>query len=301
MRVSCILPVYNAGPFLRAAIDSILKQSYEDFELIIIDDKSTDDSWSVISEYQEKYPNIINSFRNTSNVGLPGTLNKAIKLANGEFIARMDQDDIAYESRFEEQVFFLKNNPKIAVVGTYWQYMNTGNVPQVPVEHDEIKLFTLLNNPFGHPTVMFRKKEVTEAVGLYNEQAHTIEDFEFWCRCLDKVKTHNIPSVLLDYRIHSTQISSSSSVKQGQNLDKLRASQVQKVLKFRSPSTRFVELYDLNTSSLFQLTEFSLLSFFFALANVAVNTFSRIGLSKFLLTANIRKIKNYTHLKRAGL
>ena len=286
MNVSCIIPVYNAGIYLSDAINSILNQTYNDFEIVIIDDCSTDESWKIIKDFEKNHPSKIKALKNEKNKGLPGTLNRAIKESKGTYIARMDQDDIALPTRFEEQLATFEKNPDVSIVGTYWQYMNNGVIPDVPEDFEAIKAYTLLNNPIGHPTVMFKKNDIVKKVGYYNESAHTIEDFEFWCRCLERVKAINIPKPLLKYRIHSAQISSSSSNKQHNEAFRIRVNQAKKVLISKRLSEYFVKCLDKPLNENKSLILFSATSTLMLVMNIFFRKYS----SKYLLKIIAKKI-----------
>ena len=208
--VSVVMPIYNSAKFLALAIDSILAQSFPDFELLIIDDASTDNGADIINCYQDLR---IRYVKNEKNVGVAASRNCGIKLARGEFIAQMDQDDIARPNRLALQVSFLRANPEIGLCGGQIIKMmgNSRHLVQYPCDHDEICVTLLFHSCFAHPTVMARRKILIEHNLFYDEGFRNLEDYELWTRLVEKTRTSNLPNVLLDYRCHQHQLSGESS------------------------------------------------------------------------------------------
>ena len=216
--------VYNGEEYLKEAIQSILGQTFTDFEFLIVNDASEDRSAGILSAIADPRIRIID---NETNIGLTKSLNKALRLAKGEFIARMDADDRCHRERFNEQVKFLEDNPDIALCGTWVSYdENSHNEPGYPLMHEEIKAGTLSNNPFAHPSVMWRREEFERQGLTYNEDFRTSQDFELWSRAVHKVKTANIPRSLLFYRQHKGQISRARAENQQDNARKIKLSQL---------------------------------------------------------------------------
>lgn len=208
-RVSVVLPVYNAERFVAEAIESILGQSFSDFELILIDDGSTDSSLNIMQNYQSKDSRI--QIISRENRGLIATLNEGVTIAKGEFIARMDADDISMPERFENQVAFFDANPAVsccgAAVETFHDKSKVVQVTYFPLCHDELYPELLFTVPVGHPVVMFRRSYV-ERFGLtYDPEYVHCEDYELWSRWAECGKLANLPDVLLRYRMHDNQVS----------------------------------------------------------------------------------------------
>jgi len=204
--VSVIMPVYNAERFVKEAIKSILDQTYVDFELIIVNDGSTDKSEDIIKTVTDPRIRLISQ----SNAGIIGALNAGLKVAQGTYIARMDADDISEPTRLEKQVTFLRGHPDIALCGTWAKTINdsgeeTGIYDYPPTMHAKIKRAMLRYNPFIHPSVMFAKQAI-EKVGPYRQGHKHAEDYELWTRMVSQFKTANIPEQLLRYRITSDSI-----------------------------------------------------------------------------------------------
>lgn len=199
--ISVILPVYNGQDYLKAAIESVLSQSYRDFELIIIDDGSSDSSAAIIEKLSDPR---VRSFRQ-SNKGLPATLNRGISLARGKYIARQDQDDVCLPFRFEGQVNFLDANPNVGMVGTGAEIWvgneRTSRLLQHPADNESLKFGLLFDNHFVHSSIMIRRS-VFDDVGCYAEDLsrQPPEDYELWSRVMRKYQLSNLPDVLMAYR-----------------------------------------------------------------------------------------------------
>lgn len=203
-RISVIMSVYNAEVYVVEAIKSILNQSFSDFEFLIIDDCSNDDSINILNLYAQKDARI-RIFANKENLGLTKNLNKLIQISNGEFMARMDADDISLSERFNEQIKHFENHPDIDIIGTFSENIsNDGTVigkRKVPVTHEEIRKLLPKLNPLSHPTVMFRTSAL-KRIGGYDERYKTSQDFHLWYKAIGNgLKLMNIPSVLFQYRM----------------------------------------------------------------------------------------------------
>jgi glycosyltransferase involved in cell wall biosynthesis len=212
--ISVILPTYNGGEYLAEAIESILNQSIADFELIAIDDGSTDSSLAVLKSYESKDCRIKVITR--PNKGLANTLNEALFLARGKWIARMDQDDIALPLRFEKQLDYLKFSGA-DIVGSWVKRFGAkdNRTVMLPQSDDAIRMALLFESPFAHPAVMMRA-ELAQELG-YNHKWDKAEDYDLWVRAaIAGWKMANVPEILLLYRVHATQISTAASNRQSQ-------------------------------------------------------------------------------------
>lgn len=202
--VSVIMSVYNAEKFLNVCIDSILNQTYRNFEFIIIDDCSTDSTSTILESYRILDSRII-IVRNSKNRGLTYSLNMAIRMALGEYIARMDADDIAFPKRLEKQIGFLENHSAIDICGTACiEIDGDGNElfhKSMPMNNREIEFIIFKMNPFIHSTVMVRNVFFNK-VGLYNETYVKSQDLELWARAyVAGIKMANLSDFLLYYRM----------------------------------------------------------------------------------------------------
>ena len=205
-RVTVLMPVYNAAPFVQAAIDSILSQSFKAFELLIIDDASTDETADIVRKFKDPR---INFITNDKNMGIAATLNRGLDRSNGEYIARMDADDISFPDRLKRQVDFLNKNPEVAVVGSWVNFIGiySGAKVRMPWGPACVRAHLCLGNPLCHPAVMIRKTVLDEYKMRYDEQYSRSEDYDLWSRIGEYAGLDNIPEVLLAYRVHNKSVS----------------------------------------------------------------------------------------------
>ena len=204
--VSVIMPVYNAQLYIQDAIKSIINQTYTNFELIIIDDGSTDNTISEIAKFTD---NRIILIRNERNQGIVYSLNTAISKSNGTFIARMDADDISHKERLNMQVIEFKKNNRLILCGTWYSifYKNiTIRKVQLPSNNSELKLQLNFKNVICHPSCMF-KKTLWQQFNGYKETDVNCEDYGLWLLGINEGDYYNIPHYLLKYRIHDTNVS----------------------------------------------------------------------------------------------
>ena len=198
--VSVLLPVYNAEKYLSEAIDSILNQTYANFEFIIINDGSIDNSEKIILSYNDRR---IRYIRNEKNIRLVASLNKGIQLARGRYLVRMDADDISMPNRIEKQVTFMENNLKVGVCGSYLRVFGDERrvvISKLPIMDKDIRASLLVRNSLGHPNVIIRKSTLTVNGVCYDERFYRMEDWGLWITLMPKCKFANCPEVLLNYR-----------------------------------------------------------------------------------------------------
>jgi glycosyltransferase involved in cell wall biosynthesis len=219
--ISIILPVYNASKYLPTAIESVLNQTFSNFELIIIDDGSTDSSGKIIRKYalQDKR---IKAKKNYRNQGICRTLNYGLSMVKGEYIARMDADDWSYPDRLKLQYRFMKCHPETVVCGSAIDICNEKldikNQRFYPISDKKVREKIFRINPFAHPAVMFKKQAVIDAGG-YNEKLSGVEDYDLYFRIGKLGKFANLSETLLKLRTHSDSISGSTIERQArQNL-----------------------------------------------------------------------------------
>ncbi len=203
MTVSIIMGIYNCAETLRDAIESILNQTFTDWELIMCDDGSRDATYAIASEYSARFPQKIITLKNDQNFGLNATLNKCLSFAKGRFIARMDGDDLCDPSRLEEEVAVLENEKDIAIVSTGMSFFDEngswGNLqfPAYPQKQDFLK-----GTPFCHAAAMVRK-EAFDAVGGYSVESKLlrVEDYHLWLKMYrEGFKGKNIQKILYSMR-----------------------------------------------------------------------------------------------------
>jgi len=199
--VSIILSTYNRAKFIRKAIESVLNQSYKDFEFVVVNDACQDDTLKILKSYNDPRIKIIN---NELNLGFVKSLNKAINCAKGEYIARIDDDDYWSDSKkLEKQIAFLENNPEYVLVGCGMIKINKQGQEikryLFPEKDQELRRKMLLTDYFVHPGVVFRKKD-WEAVGGYNEQFYFSQDWDLWARLGKMGKMYNFPECFVSLR-----------------------------------------------------------------------------------------------------
>lgn len=200
------MPVYQSEAFLADAIESILSQTYTDFELLAITDPSPDRSEEIVTEFSRKDPRV-RGIANTQGKGIVGALNTGLKEARGDLIARMDSDDRSVPDRLAKQVAFLTSHPDIGLVGAGYAPFNENGVRLIilhPETSIEIAWKTLFDSFFCHPAVMFRRSIVDE-IGPYPQQS--AEDYAFFSKLVSKSPCWNLQEVLLEYREHTQNLS----------------------------------------------------------------------------------------------
>ncbi len=197
--VSVIMAVYNCEDCVSRSIDSILNQTYTNWEFIICDDCSTDNTYKILEQYREKYPDKITLVKNEKNSKLSYSLNHCLKYAKGTFVARMDADDISKPERFKKQIDFLKSNPEISLVGTTMKVFNGNVVDGVRTYKYEPTKFDLrFNSCFAHATIM-TYKSVYDSLGGYlvSRRTQRGQDFDLWFRFFAKgYRGVNLPDPL---------------------------------------------------------------------------------------------------------
>ncbi len=207
-RITVLLPVYNAGAFVDDAVQSILAQTFTDFELLCIDDGSTDGSVARLDQLAVGDSRI--RVIHQPNAGLVQTLNRGIAEARGELIARMDADDIALPDRLAKQVAFLDQHPAVAVVGGAAAFFNakglTGQVLAHPAEPEAIRVALAVDSAIVHPAAVIRRSALA-AVGGYRQPFTDAEDYDLWLRLAEKFDLANLPDIVLHYRFHEQQVS----------------------------------------------------------------------------------------------
>lgn len=206
--VSVIMPVYNAGDFLPLAIDSILSQTYKNFELIIVDDASTDNSWTIIRAFQKRNPKKITSIRLKENLNAGGDTcaNIGLAIAQGKYIARMDADDISNPLRLEKQVAYLESHPRTYLVGSNAYVINRdGQVigeKTEPLTHESIKKQYFTFHPLIHPSTMFRRMIDGKPFRYKLNYSANNDYYTFFTLLCEGKRYANLPEKLLCYRIH---------------------------------------------------------------------------------------------------
>jgi glycosyltransferase involved in cell wall biosynthesis len=211
-KVTVLMPVYNGENYLREAMDSILNQTFTDFEFVIVNDGSIDKSLEIINSYHDSRIKLI---ENPKNLGISESLNKGLFSATGKYIVRMDCDDISLPHRLQKQIEYLDNHPEVIIVGSYIDMIDLDSRKlnqqvRYPLIHDDIINSMLTSNPMAHPSVMFRRSEVLNIGGyrLFKEwNGVSTEDYDLWLRIAsNNFKLANLEESLLYYRYHSNSL-----------------------------------------------------------------------------------------------
>lgn len=210
-KVSVFMPVYNAGIYLKEAIESILNQTYTDFEFVIINDGSTDSSAEVIQGFDDSR---IKLFNNNKNLGLIATLNIGLELCKGEYIIRMDSDDISLPNRIAHQIRFLEENPQIGLIGSWFEDFGDhieNKIVRYSQKDSEIRIRHLYQTHISHPTAVFRTSIIRENQIRFDPDFVYGEDYNFWVEMSAFCKMSNYPEVLVRKRDHPKNITNSFS------------------------------------------------------------------------------------------
>ncbi|OBQ26573.1 MAG: glycosyl transferase [Aphanizomenon flos-aquae MDT14a] len=215
-KITVVMPVYNGEKYLDTAIKSILNQKFTNFEFVIVDDASTDNSVEIINSYQDQRIKLI---KNNVNLGIPTTRNKCLQESSGEYVAVLDCDDYAYPSRLAEQLEFMENNPDFGMVGSWVELIDenddlTGEVWNEDEPSQKIPCRLLFHNYFAHSAVLLRRSalDTVKINGeIYRKDYPNAQDYDLWVRISKKFKVWNIPKVLIKYRVHSHCISLKSA------------------------------------------------------------------------------------------
>lgn len=204
-RVSVLMPVYNVAPYLKEAMDSILNQTYRDFELIVLNDCSPDNSEEILDTFSDER---IVRYRGQQNVGLANVLNMGIEMARGEYIARMDSDDISLPQRMEKQVAYLDNHPTVDLVSAGMQRFGASQEVMIrPSDIEDVKFNAMSHSPVLHASSVWRKDKFLNHNLFYRQEMVPVEDYDLWTRALAQgLVLVNTPDVLYLYRTHSSQV-----------------------------------------------------------------------------------------------
>ena len=242
MKISVVMPVYNGEKYLKEAIDSVLSQTFTDYEFIIIDDCSTDGTSELIKTYKDSR---IRCIRNETNLGVALSLNRGLDEARGEYIARMDADDISLPDRFAKQIAIMDGDRDIAVCGCdIIEFTDDGHEERKFFEYDcdKIKIGLLFNSALAHPTVMIRKAVLDDNRLRYDPEYEKAEDFELWTRIAAKYKLFVISEPLLRYRIHSLQVSNKHNEKQRTVCRRIRLNSLNALIG--SAAEKYISVFD---------------------------------------------------------
>ena len=203
--ITVLLPVWNGEKFIAEAVSSILGQTFINFELLLIDDGSTDRTAEEINKFS--HDERIRVITHEHNAGLISTLNEGITVSRGRYIVRMDADDIADLHRMQIQFDYMEANPDISLAGSWYKEIGTNRIRKVPLAHNDIRAAMIFNTAVIHPSVIMRKDQFIEQNLLFDPVFRHAEDYELWVRSSRTLRVANIPQPLISYRLHNNQVS----------------------------------------------------------------------------------------------
>jgi glycosyltransferase involved in cell wall biosynthesis len=236
--ITVLMPVYNGEEYLREAIESILNQTYSNFEFIIINDGSNDSSEEIILSYHDER---IRYIKNEQNLKLIASLNKGIDLANGKYIARMDADDISMPNRLESQFNFMESNPEIGLLGSnileFTNDVNKSTKINFNESHDEIKFKLFFDTHFPHPAAFIRKSILDDNNLRFDPECLHAEDYDLWNRIAQHTKLHILQDYLVAKRSHVDQISYIHRRFQIEKVDQIRKKIISEMFSIEDEET----------------------------------------------------------------
>ena len=241
-KVSVIVAAFNAENYLREAIQSVLRQTFQDFELLIVDDGSTDGTARIIRSYSDARIQLV---ENQRNMGLTKSLNRALNLARGEYIARQDADDISEPLRLQTQVAYLNRHPRVALLGSWFTVIdeNGSEVRRTSLPTNDLDLHWAMffYCPFVHGAVMWRHAPVREQIGAYNENLAYAQDHDLWARIASRFTVANLPEWLVRYREHSQSMTASGEEWVGEGT-RLQVDAVRRTLQWQDAPSAETEI-----------------------------------------------------------
>lgn len=296
--ISTITTVYNAEKYLAELISSIINQTYSNFEFIVVDDCSTDNTYSILKKYQEQ-DSRIKLIKNEHNHKQAYSRNLAINIAKGKYIAFIDADDIAHLNRLQTQLNFMELNPDIDVCGSYYYMFNSRNFKfkqTPPITHDEIEChMRVFGNCIAFPSVML-KTDIIRRFMFDEKMLGNAEDYELWIRMLDNnVKFYNIPEYLLYYRIHNSQSSQANLKPIYECVNNIRSKTLKKIFPDWSENKIRKALSVMMNSKL----NFKLLNYYFLLNQIYTANLYALQFNSNILKKTIDRIsiRKKLHLK----
>jgi len=240
--ITVFMPLYNAASFLRDAIESVLRQTFTDFELLIVDDGSTDSSVHIVKSYRDDRIRLVeleHCFIRTLNYGLESSKSK--------YIVRMDSDDVMMSTRLKVQFDFMEQHPEIDACGTWMQtFGDSRRRVEVCTAHEDIVDFMILGNPMAHPTMILRTATIQAHNLRYREDYMYAEDFKLWLDIAKTGRLANIPKVLLHYRCSDQQVSNRKKEMQKTNANKIHMEAIDLFLSRLERSDATVSIYKIN-------------------------------------------------------
>lgn len=240
--VSVVIPTYNNAKYLREALMSIIKQSYHNLEIIVVDDGSTDGTTAILQSLAKRDARL-SIITHKHNQGIVRSLNQGFTRAHGKYIARMDADDISLPERIATQVAYLEGHPAVGVCGAWISVFGTQKyVWQTPIDSAAIKLRLFTECALAHPTVMLRRDLIAKSHQVYDPTYQYVEDYKLWVELSQQTEFHNLPQVLLEYRTHKAQIGAERANEQRAAADKLKIFLLEQLLPEATKSQKLLHV-----------------------------------------------------------
>lgn len=235
--VTVLMSVFNGERFLREAIESILAQSYTDFEFIIIDDGSTDSTNCILQSYAARDQRVV-LLKNDRNVGLTKSLNLGLSVSQGTYVARQDADDLSFPERLRTQVAYLDDHPSVGLLGTAYTVIDQNGmrlaIHQQPLTDTEIRWQMLFHNAFCHTSVMWRRAVVSSQEPCYEEGYQYSQDYGLWAKLLRQTVAANLDLPLVAYRAHDASIEATSRSAQQHTATSIATQEIRRLLGTQS-------------------------------------------------------------------
>lgn len=288
--ISIILPAYNAELTIKESIESILNQDFTDFELLIINDGSNDNTQKIIESYKDSRIKLIN---NEKNYGLIYSLNKGLDNASGKYIARMDADDISMPHRLKRQFDFMEANPEVIVCGSKIRYFGQKKfIPpfKAPKTDYECKQYMIYGSCFAHPTTIIRKSILDNYNIKYDDNFYNCEDYKLWLDLMEYGKFYNLQQILLKYRISAQQITQNYNLKQIKNSQICRRIYLKNVLGIHSIEKEITIETIRTLRYIRKENKYIIPTLYLSLNTYSINIFKEFLFSKDFLYCNIHDI-----------
>jgi hypothetical protein len=235
-QVTVLMAVHNGVPHLAKAVESLLRQTLGDFEIVVVDDGSTDGTREVVASYADPRIRLV---VNDRNLGLAASLNRGLSVAAGEYVARLDADDLSDPTRLERQAAFLDANPDVALVGAWHRTIDTAGTVikeySLPCTHADIRWALLFYCPFVHSAVMWRRQRVEHLVGGYDETLSYSMDYELWSRIARRMPVANLPERLVSLRVHPASLTSTAGDRTREGY-RMRVAEAARMLAWPDPA-----------------------------------------------------------------
>lgn len=236
--VTVLMGVYNAAAFLQDSVGSILRQSFPAFELLVINDGSSDKSAEVLAGFQDKRLTVL---QNPANLGLIATLNRGLDSAKGKYIVRMDADDIALPQRLQRLVDYMEAHPEVGVCGSAIRHFGESETVWTPPLTDEsVRVRLLWDNALAHPSVIMRRELLDRFALRYRAEYPHCEDYRLWTECVQHFPVCNVPEVLLRYRLHPAQVSKRRSNEQNASFRRILMAYIAQTLGLSTDEDAFL-------------------------------------------------------------